>query len=315
MVNLYQFQLRRVASLGALILAIALGGCKPESNVESAAKAANDKLLVATTFTVIADMAKNVAGDKATVVSVTKPGAEIHNYQPTPQDIVKTDQADLILWNGLGLELWFEKFLDQLVNVPSAVVTDGITPIDIYSGPYTDKPNPHAWMSPTDALLYVDNIAKALASADADNADTYLANAATYKKSIEQISEPLRELVQSIPENQRWLVTSEGAFSYLARDFGLQELSLWPINADQQGTPAQVKHVIDTVNANDIKAVFSESTVSDKPARQVSRETGAHYGGILYVDSLSESDGPVPTFLDLINSTMNTIATGLKAQP
>lgn len=315
MVNFPEFKLRAVPALGILVLALVLASCKPEPTTDKPDNVPDNKLLVATTFTVIADMARNVAGEKATIVSVTKPGAEIHNYQPTPQDIVKTDQADLILWNGLGLELWFEKFLEQLADVPSAVLTDGITPIDIYSGPYNGKPNPHAWMSPNDALLYVDNIAKALAGADADNADSYFANATAYKDSIKQLSEPLREQVQSIPESQRWLVTSEGAFSYLARDFGLQELSLWPINADQQGTPAQVKNVIDTVNANGIKTVFSESTVSDKPAKQVARETGAHYGGILYVDSLSESDGPVPTYLDLIKTTMNTIASGLNAQP
>ncbi len=271
----------------------------------------NEKLLVVTTFTVIADMARNVAGDAADVVSVTKPGAEIHNYQPTPKDIVRTDKANLVLWNGLGLELWFEKFLEQLGDVPNVVVTDGIKPIDINKGPYTGKPNPHAWMSPRDALVYVDNIARAMADADPENADTYNRNATQYKTAIQQISEPLRDQIETIPEAHRWLVTSEGAFSYLARDFGLEELFLWPINADQQGTPSQVRNVIDKVNEYGIRTVFSESTISPKSAEQVARETGAHYGGVLYVDSLSEADGPVPTYLDLIQKTTNTIVTGL----
>ncbi len=271
----------------------------------------NERLLVVTTFTVIADMASNVAGDAADVVSVTKAGAEIHNYQPTPKDIVRTDKADLVLWNGFGLELWFEKFLEQLGDVPNVVVTDGITPIDIHTGPYSGKPNPHAWMSPSDALTYVDNIAAAMANADKANEATYLANAQTYKQKIEQLAAPLREKIQSIPEDQRWLVSSEGAFSYLARDLGLKELYLWPINADQQGTPAQVRNVIDTVNKHKIRTVFSESTISSKPAEQVARETGAHYGGMLYVDSLSEPDGAVPTYLDLIQKTTNTVIEGL----
>jgi len=114
-----------------------------------------------------------------------------------------------------------------------------------------------------------------------------------------------------VPESQRWLVTSEGAFSYLARDFGMQELYLWPINADSQGTPQQVRNVIDTVNENNIPTIFSESTVSPKPAQQVARETGAHYGGILYVDSLSDQNGPVPTYLDLLKVTVDTIVTGM----
>ena len=114
-----------------------------------------------------------------------------------------------------------------------------------------------------------------------------------------------------MPEDQRWLVTSEGAFSYLARDYGLKELYLWSINADVQGTPQQVRQVIETVRAEDIPVVFSESTVSDKPARQIARETDARYGGILYVDSLSTGDGPVPTYLDLLRVTSQTIAKAL----
>ena len=273
---------------------------------------ATDKFKVATTFTVIADMARNVAGDAAEVVSITKPGAEIHNYQPTPRDIIKAQDADLILWNGLNLELWFERFFANLSDVPSATISDGVEPIGIGEGPYTGKPNPHAWMSPSDALIYVDNIATALAGRDPANADTYRANAEAYKAAITDAVAPLRETLASIPEERRWLVTSEGAFSYLARDFGLKEAYLWPINADQQGTPQQVRKVIDLVRENDIPAVFSESTIPSDAARQVARETGARYGGVLYVDSLTESDGPAPTYLDLLRLTTSTIAEGLK---
>ncbi len=301
----YLFIRPALPAAAAMLLVSTLVGCKDKESV------VEDKLRVVTTFTVIADMASNVAGDAADVLSVTKPGAEIHNYQPTPKDIVRTDNADLVLWNGLGLELWFEKFLDQLGDVPSAVVSDGVDPIDIHQGPYSGKPNPHAWMSPSDALIYVDNIASAMATADATNAEIYKANAEAYKNRIEQLIEPLREQINAIPEQHRWLVTSEGAFSYLARDLGLKELYLWPINADQQGTPSQVRNVIDTVNSESIRTVFSESTISPKSAEQVARETGAHYGGVLYVDSLSESDGPVPTYLDLIQKTTETIVAGL----
>ena len=273
---------------------------------------AADKFKVATTFTVIADMARNVAGDAAEVVSITKPGAEIHNYQPTPRDIIKAQDADLILWNGLNLELWFERFFANLSDVPSATISDGVEPIGIGEGPYTGKPNPHAWMSPSDALIYVDNIAAAMAGHDPANADTYRTNAEAYKAAITDAVAPLRETLASIPEERRWLVTSEGAFSYLARDFGLKEAYLWPINADQQGTPQQVRKVIDLVRENDIPAVFSESTIPPDAARQVARETGARYGGVLYVDSLTESDGPAPTYLDLLRLTTSTIAEGLK---
>jgi manganese/iron transport system substrate-binding protein len=272
---------------------------------------AQERIKAVTSFTILADMAANVAGDAADVVSITKPGAEIHNYQPTPGDLVAAQDADLILWNGLNLEQWFAQFLDNLPDVPSVVLTEGIEPMGIGEGPYEGKPNPHAWMSPSDALIYVENIRAAFAAADPDNADIYAANAAAYAEKITATVEPIREALASIPEEKRWLVTSEGAFSYLARDFGLKELYLWPINADQQGTPRQVRKVIDAVRAHDIPVIFSESTISSKPAEQVARETGIAYGGVLYVDSLSEADGPVPTYLDLLAVTTSTIAQGL----
>ncbi len=292
------------------ILAAAMG-MAVSAVLAIAPAAAQEKFKAVTTFTVIADMAKNVAGDAAIVESITRPGAEIHNYAPTPGDIQRAQGAKLILWNGLNLELWFEKFFQNLHDVPSAVVSQGVEPMGITEGPYTGKPNPHAWMSPKNALIYVDNIRDAFIKNDPANADTYRANAEAYKQKIEATIAPIRQKLEEIPQDKRWLVSSEGAFSYLARDFGMQELYLWPINADQQGTPQQVRKVIDAVKANGIVAVFSESTVSDKPARQVARETGAHYGGVLYVDSLSEADGPVPTYIDLLRVTSDTLRQGL----
>ena len=269
------------------------------------------KFKAVTTFTVIADMAQNVAGDAAEVQSITKPGAEIHEYQPTPQDLMRAQGANLILWNGLNLELWFEKFFDNIHDVPGVVVSTGVDPMSINEGPYNGKPNPHAWMSPTSALIYVDNIRDAFVKYDPENAETYKQNAEIYKAKIRATIDPIKEELSSLPEDRRWLVTSEGAFSYLARDFNLKELYLWPINADQQGTPQQVKHVIDAVKKHNIPVVFSESTISDAPAKQVARETGAKYGGVLYVDSLSEADGIVPTYIDLLKVTSSTIAKGL----
>ena len=279
--------------------------------VAASAAMAEDKMKVVTTFTVIADMAANVAGDAAEVVSVTKPGAEIHGYEPTPRDIVRASDADLILWNGMNLELWFEQFLSNLGDVPSVTLTDGISPIPIAEGSYEGKPNPHAWMGLDNALIYIDNIVEAFAEHDPENAAIYVKNAGAYKDKLRATIEPLRQAIAEIPEDRRWLVTCEGAFSYLARDFAMKELYLWPMNADQVGTPQQVRGVIDGVRANNIPVVFCESTVNTAPAEQVARETGVAYGGELYVDSLSEADGPVPTYLDLLQVTSQTVARGL----
>lgn len=273
---------------------------------------AEEKFKAVTSFTVIADIARHVAGDAATVESITKPGAEIHDYQPTPKDIVRALDANIILWNGLNLERWFERFLQDVKDVPSVIVSDGVEPVSIYEGPYSGKPNPHAWMSTENARIYVENIRDAFVLHDPENAAVYEANAASYLQDIESIKAELQSSLADIPEEQRYLVTSEGAFSYLAKDMGFKEEYLWPINADQQGTPQQVRKVIDTVRENNIPVVFSESTISDRPAKQVAAETGAAYGGVLYVDSLSEEGGVVPSYLDLLKVTTQTIADGFK---
>ena len=285
----------------ALILAIGVAA------QASAAEANRPKVL--TTLTILADMTRNVAGPFADVESLTRPGSEIHGYEPTPRDIVKTQQANLVLWNGMNLERWFEKFFENVRDVPQVVVTEGIEPMGITEGPYTGRPNPHAWMSPANALHYVENIRAALTRIDPANAAGYAANAEAYSAKIQALDAPVRAQLARIPESQRWLVTSEGAFSYLCRDYDLRPLYLWPINADAQGTPRQVQAVIDAVRTNRIPVVFSESTVSDKPARQVAHESGARYGGVLYVDSLTEAGGPAPTYLALLERNAQTIVT------
>ncbi len=294
----------------ATMLAILALAIAPHGHTEATAA---KPFRVVTTFTIIQDIAQNVAGTSAIVESITKPGAEIHDYQPTPLDIVKAQSADLVIWNGMNLERWFEKFFDNVKDVPSVVVTEGIEPMGITEGPYTGKPNPHAWMSPSNALVYIENIRKALAEHDPANAENYAANAAAYAAKIKALDEPLRKRFASIPEGQRWLVSSEGAFSYLTRDYAMREAFLWPINADEQGTPQQVRKVIDLVRANKIPVVFSESTISDRSAKQVAKETGARYGGVLYVDSLSAENGPVPTYIDLLKVTAETIVEGFSS--
>lgn len=270
------------------------------------------KFKILTSFTIIQDIAKNVVGDKAIVKSITKPGAEIHYYQVTPKDIVKAQNADLVLYNGLNLETWFKKFFTNVKNVPSVIVTKGIKPLSIYEGPYKGKPNPHAWMSPKNAIVYINNIKNAMIKYDAKNKEYYEKNAKNYISKIKKLDKPFRKQIGNIPEDDKWLVTSEGAFTYLAKDYGLKELYLWPINAEEQGTPSQVKKLIDKIKKNKIKVIFSESTISDKPAKQIAKETNIKYAGVLYVDSLSNNKGKVPTYIDLLNVTIQTIVNAYK---
>lgn len=294
---------RTAALTGALVLA--LSGCAGPDAVTD-----DDRPVVLTTFTVLADIAENVAGDHLRVESITKPGAEIHGYEPTPGDVRKAADADLILDNGLNLEVWFAQFVES-VEVPHVVVSDGIDVIDITEDAYAGKPNPHAWMSPANAQLYVDNMVSAFSDLDPAHADDFAANADAYKAELQQVQDDLTDELAALPENERALVTCEGAFSYLARDAGLTEAYIWAVNAEQQATPRQIAAAIEFVDDNEVPAVFCESTVSDKAMQQVVEATGATFGGTLYVDSLSESDGPVPTYLDLIRHDADLIVEGL----
>lgn len=301
-----------------LIGSFFLGGCASESSQPDAAAdssalsdSADGKKQVLTTFTILADMAQAVAGDALAVDSITRIGAEIHGYEPVPSDIVKAQSADLILYNGMNLERWFDQFLSSVEDVPSVVLTDNIEAIAIAEGPYADKPNPHAWMSPQNALIYVENIRQAFVELDPDNAETYNANAVAYSEQLKAIDQQLETELSALPENERVLVSCEGAFSYLARDYGLEEIYIWPINAERQSTPKQIKAVIDKVSANEVPTVFCESTVSDEGQKQIAQATGAQFGGNLYVDSLSTESGPVPTFLELLQYDADVITNGL----
>ncbi|WP_249353052.1 metal ABC transporter substrate-binding protein [Rhodococcus sp. Q] len=292
------------AAAAAAILTVTLTGCGQVLTSD------DDRPVVLTTFTVLADIASNVAGDRLRVESVTKPGAEIHGYEPTPGDMRRAASADLIVDNGLNLEAWFEQFVHEL-HRPRVVATDGIEPIDIAADAYAGKPNPHAWMSPLNVQTYVDNLVVAFTDLDPDGAVVFAANGDAYKQQLQQVQDEMTARLATLPERQRALVTCEGAFSYLARDTGLTERYIWPVNAEQQATPQQLTAAIEFVKANDVPAVFCESTVSDAPMRQVVSATGARFGGTLFVDSLSEADGPVPTYLDLIRHDADTVVTAL----
>ena len=305
----------RLARAAALVSIAALGfglaACSGSAAESSQASVqGDDRPVVLTTFTVLEDIAENVAGDKLRVESITKPGAEIHGYEPTPGDIKRAADADLILDNGMNLEAWFEKFVQDL-DVPHVVVSEGVETIDIAEDAYEGLPNPHAWMSPLNVQQYADNMAEAFAEIAPEHADEFKANAEAYNAELQQVQDELVAELSALPESQRALVTCEGAFSYLARDAGLSEKYIWAVNAEQQATPQQIASAIETVDAQDVPAVFCESTVSDAPMQQVVEATSARFGGTLYVDSLSEAGGPVPSYLDLIRHDATTIIEGL----
>lgn len=299
-------------SLLFLLALMAIVGGFIVFNSSTGKSSKTDKKVVLTTFTVLADMATNVAGDKVIVESITKPGAEIHGYEPTPNDLVRAQEADMIFDNGLNLEVWAQKLYQNIPDVPHVTLSEGVVPLPIAEGPYLNKPNPHAWMSPKNALVYIDNIKNALIKLDPANKAAFEANAEAYKNEIRAIDTQLATELQTLPASSRVLTSCEGAFTYLTRDYDLGELYLWPINADAQGTPQQVTNVITNVRSNNVPAVFCESTVNGKAMEQVARETGARFGGVFYVDSLSAEDGPAPTYLKMLRYNVTTLVKGLR---
>jgi manganese transport system substrate-binding protein len=297
------------AAVVLLLLLGALSACGAPGPAGRPAASEDPRPLVLTTFTVLADMARTIGGGHVQVESITKIGAEIHGYEPTPSDLVNAQDADLILDNGLGLERWFERFVAS-VPAPHVVLSEGVEPVNIRSGDYEGKPNPHAWMSPLAAKTYVDNTVKALSGLDPAHAADFRANGGRYKRELDEVMQELTAAFDGA-QSARALVTCEGAFSYLTRDAGLQEAFLWPVNSDAEGTPHQIKDAIQFVQQHQAPAVFCESTVNPAAMEQVAAATGARLVKPLYVDSLSAADGPVPTHLDLIRHDIRMIKEGL----
>ena len=292
----------------ALLVSFGLiAGCRAsEPNAPSAGRP-----VVLTTFTVLADLARNVAGDRLEVRSIVKEGAEIHGYQPTPSDVQRASAAALIVENGLGLELWARRLTAAAGDIPTVTLSDGMEPLLITEDAYAGRPNPHAWMSPKRAMLYVDRLEQAFSALDPDGADEYAANAKDYRTQLEQLDQELRQDLASIPDRNRVLVSCEGALSYLAHDYGLEEAYLWPVNAESQITPKRMARLIETVRERRVPSIFCESTVSDKAQREVAAASGARFAGTFYVDSLSTSDGPAATLLELQRHNVRLISQGL----
>ena len=300
--------MHRAIGVSLAVLALLSSGC---NQITDRDQARNEKKEVLTTFTVLADLARNVAGDRLTIRSIVKPGSEIHGYQPTPSDIERAGSADLIVENGLGLELWARKFTTSAGDIPTLTLSDGMEPLLIAEDAYAGKPNPHAWMSPQRTMAYVDQLERAFRKLDPAGADQFKANAIAYKQRLQRLDQELRSALQAIPEKRRVLVSCEGAFTYLANDYGLEEAYLWPVNAESQVTPKRMARLIETVRNRKIPAVFCESTVSDKAQKQVAAESGARFGGTFYVDSLSKADGPAPTLLKLQRHNVALLINGL----
>ena len=269
-----------------------------------------NKEVILASFTVLADIIENVAKDEFVVKSITKPGVEVHGYQPTPSDLIKASKAFVFIDNGFGFELWAEKFVSNL-QINRVTISNRLEPIFISEDFYKSKPNPHAWISPKRGMIYVDVIVDYLSELKPSEAESFKNNGQIYKNKIAKIDEDFSLFINNLEKNNRYLVTCEGAFSYLTNDYGLKEAYLWPVNAESQITPKRMARTISLVKNKNIPSVFCESTVSNESQMVVASETGAKFGGDLFVDSLSQDNKSANTYLKMLQHNLTLIKKGL----
>ncbi len=287
-----------------LLISLASGSCNRISS-----KNENKEVILAS-FTVLADIIKNVAKDDFIVRSITKPGVEVHGYQPTPSDLVKASRAFVFIDNGFGFELWAEKFVSNL-QVKRITLAEHLDPIFITEDFYKGRPNPHSWISPKRGMLYVDIIVESLSELRPSKRMLFEENGKMYKYKLSKIDEEFSLFINNLNKDKRYLVTCEGAFSYLTNDYGLEEAYLWPVNAESQITPKRMARTISLVKNKNVPSVFCESTVSNESQMVVVNETGANFGGNLFVDSLSGDSGPASTYIKLLEHNLELIKKGL----
>ena len=269
-----------------------------------------NKEVILASFTVLADIIENVAKDEFVVKSITKPGVEVHGYQPTPSDLIKASKAFVFIDNGFGFELWAEKFVSNL-QIKRVTISNRLEPIFISEDFYKGKPNPHAWISPKRGMIYVDVIVDSLSELKPSEAESFKNNGQIYKNKIAKIDKDFSLFINNLEKNNRYLVTCEGAFSYLTNDYGLKEAYLWPVNAESQITPKRMARTISLVKNKNIPSVFCESTVSNESQMVVASETGAKFGGDLFVDSLSQDNKSANTYLKMLQHNLTLIKKGL----
>lgn len=285
------------------------------SNGEQTSSTDDKTIKIVATYSIIADMVKNITGDKAEVYSLVPIGTDPHMYDPLPDDTKKVSNADLVFYNGLNLETgkgWFQDLLD--VTDKSAVafpVTEEVTPIYLSEKGKESQEDPHAWLDIQNAIKYVDVITKQVIQADPDNEEYYLQNKTEYVAELKETDQYARTQIAKIPEDKRILVTSEGAFKYFAKAYGFESAFIWEINTDSQGTPEQMNRIVDIINTNKVPALFVETSVNPKTMETVSKETNVPIHSKIFTDSLAKQGEPGDTYISMIKWNIDKVIEGL----
>lgn len=303
--------------LTVIPLAILLGGVLYFVNHhKSADQQSSNQLRVVTTNSILEDMVRQVAGDKVALHSIVARGVDPHEYEPKPTDISETTQADVIFHNGLNLETggsgWFSKLIKTAHKKDREQVfeaSDAVTPL--YLTTNQSEQDPHAWLDLGNGIRYVETITAVLKAKDPKHANYYQERSDTYLAKLKKLDAAAKEKFLDIPEKQRLLVTSEGAFKYFSKAYHVIPAYIWEINTESQGTPEQMAEVLAKINASEVKALFVETSVSPKSMAQVSKETGLPIYSKIFTDSLAKKGEIGDTYYDMMKWNLDKIHQGL----
>jgi manganese transport system substrate-binding protein len=275
----------------SLIAIFILTGCsesKNEGNKE-------DKLQVVTTYSILYDIVKNIGGDQIEIHSLAPVGSNPHEFDPLPLDIQKTTDADVVFYNGLNLEAgnsWFEKLIQtagkSMEDGPVYQMSEGVKPKYLTSEGHTGEEDPHAWLDIRNGIKYAENARDALIEVDPTNKEIYEKNAKEYIAELDTLHQEALDSFNKIPKEKRFLVTSEGAFKYFSDAYDFEAGYIWEINAENQGTPQQVKQIVDLIDSKDVPVLFVETSIDPRSMEMVSNETGVPIGGELFTDSIGK---------------------------
>jgi zinc/manganese transport system substrate-binding protein len=270
-------------------------------------------LKVVATFSILADFARNVGGDRVAVTSLVGPNGDSHVYTPTPDDVRRVADAALVVVNGFGLEGWLPRLVKAAGGRARIVTaTTGIAPRKSGPDEHADhEVDPHAWQSVANAKIYVGNIRDAFIAADPAGAETYRANAAAYLAKLDALDVEVRSAVAKIPPARRKVISTHDAFGYFARDYGIAFIAPQGVSTEADIGAADLAGLIRQIRAEKIPAVFLENLSDQRLMRQIAAETGARIGGTLYSDALTAENGEAPTYIDLVRHNIKALTGAL----
>ncbi|MGT2965225.1 metal ABC transporter substrate-binding protein [Streptococcus acidominimus] len=308
--------MKKLSTLAVALLAIlGLAACTSPSKDASAE---SSKLKVVTTNSILADMTKNIAGDKIDLHSIVPVGQDPHEYEPLPEDVKKTSRADLIFYNGINLETggnaWFTKLVknaNKVENKDYFAVSDGVEIIYLEGEDEKGKEDPHAWLNLENGMIYAKNIAKQLIAKDPSNKETYEKNLATYLEKLDALDKEAKEKFNNIPAEKKMIVTSEGCFKYFSKAYQVPSAYIWEINTEEEGTPDQIKHLVETLRQTKVSSLFVESSVDDRPMKTVSKDTNIPIYAKIFTDSVAEEGEDGDSYYAMMKWNLDKIAEGL----